>query len=130
MDARLKTFAVRSVAGIGALAAGIAGKAYADTPAFLPGLGNLGTSPITSNTSANSGHNLSLLANRIVDILLAIAFPLAFAAIVYSSYLLITSAGKPEAVQAARKNLTYLVTGIVVIVFGLFVVRFIITLFQ
>jgi membrane glycosyltransferase len=67
--------------------------------------------------------------NRIIEILLSLAYPLAFAAIVYSSFILITSNGNPDAFTKVKKNLTYLVTGLFLIVFSVVAIRFISSLF-
>ena len=63
-------------------------------------------------------------ANRIIEFLLSVAYPLAFAAIIYISYLLITSGGNPDAYGKVKKNITYLVTGLFLIVFAVIGIRF------
>jgi hypothetical protein len=100
----------------------LASTAYAQS---LPAL-NFQSGSVT-DTSAGTG--LSTLINHILDLLIAAAWPLAFIGIVYSAYILITSAGKVEAYAAVKKNVTFILTGILVIVLGLYGVRFIITLF-
>ena len=91
----------------------------------LPGL-NLQTGPLGST---EPGTGLAVLANRILDTLLAVAWPLAFIGILYSAYILISSAGKVEAYTTAKKNIGYLFIGITVIILGLYVIRGIIGIF-
>ncbi len=69
------------------------------------------------------------LFNKLLDILVRLAYPLAFIALLYTAYILITSAGKPEAYVTAKKNITYLVIGIFLILFAVIFVRFVTRLF-
>lgn len=70
------------------------------------------------------------LFNGILDIFIALAYPFAFVAILYTSYILISSSGKPEAYNTAKKNLLMVFTGIFLIVFAVVFVRFITRLFS
>lgn len=63
------------------------------------------------------------LANRIVQTLEAVAYPLAIAGIVYSAYVLITSVGNPDALKTAKKNIMYILTGVFLVVFALSIVN-------
>ena len=76
-----------------------------------------------------AGFGLVDFVNRIIEILLSLAYPLAFASIVYSAYVLITSNGNPDAFTKLKKNLTYLITGLFLIVFSVFGIRFLAGLF-
>ncbi|MBU6388972.1 hypothetical protein KGQ71_00475 [Patescibacteria group bacterium] len=60
-------------------------------------------------------HSIADIANRILNVLLVFAYPLAFLALLYSAYLLITSAGKSDAYTKVKKNILYLSIGIFVI---------------
>lgn len=71
-----------------------------------------------------------LLANRILDLLTAIAYPLAFLSLVYSAYLLITAGGKPEAWTTTKKNLLNLCIGVFLISFASIFVRLVVNLFK
>ena len=90
-------------------------KAYASDLITLP----------SGSLSTNPGEGVIAIVNRIIDLLLAVAYPLAFAAIIYSAYLLITSAGNPEAYVKTKKNVMYLITGMFLIVFAIIGVKFI-----
>ena len=92
----------------------------------LPAL-NLQVPSASPDNSAATG--IPVLLNRILNLLIAIAWPLAFAGLVYSAYTLLTSAGQVEAYSTVKKNIGFIVTGIVVIISGLYVIRFIITVF-
>lgn len=82
------------------------------TGAFL-GI-NFDAGPVASK---DANEILPNFAERIYHILTQLAYPLAFAAIIYTAYILLTSLGKPEGYERAKKNLIYLVTGIGLIVF-------------
>jgi formate/nitrite transporter FocA (FNT family) len=82
-----------------------------------------------NSTSTGAGSGAHDIADRALKLLLAFAYPIAFIGIVYTAYQLITSAGKPEPYAAAKKNLTYLVTGIFIITFAAVIVRFFINIF-
>jgi len=84
---------------------------------------------ITGAINDGPGVGIQSLAERILHILLAVAYPLAFIAILYSSYQLITSAGKPEPYAKAKANLINLFIGIFLIIIAGSIVRFFITLF-
>jgi len=86
-------------------------------------------SGITGPINDGPGTGVQALADRLLHILLAVAYPLAFIAIVYSSYQLIMSSGKPEPYAQAKKNLTYLFIGIFLITIAGSIVRFFVTLF-
>jgi hypothetical protein len=79
--------------------------------------------------NTDAGQGVQALFDRILRLMLVFAYPLAFVSLVYSAYLLITSAGKPEAYGAARKNINYLLVGSLIIIFAVYIVRFFITLF-
>lgn len=87
--------------------------------------------PTTSLPS--SGANANEIANHLADYILSVltylAYPLGFAAIVYSAYILVSSSGSPDAYAKAKKNVTYLVIGVFLIVFAIIIVNFIIGFF-
>lgn len=70
------------------------------------------------------------IANGILGLMTSFAYPLAFLAVMYSAFLLISSAGKPEAMVTAKKNISYVVIGIFLIVFAVVFVKFITGIFS
>lgn len=70
------------------------------------------------------------IANGILSLLTSLAYPLAFLALLYTAYILVSSLGKPEAYTTAKKNITYVVIGIFLIVFAVAMVRFVTGLFS
>jgi hypothetical protein len=86
--------------------------AVAATP--TPGL--LGGAGAINSTNANVAAGAFL--NRIADLLLAIALPLAILAVVFAAYSLIKSQGKPDGYANAKKYLIYVASGIFFIVFA------------
>lgn len=77
----------------------------------------------------SAGQGVQALFDRILRLLLVVAYPLAFFSLVYSAYLLITSTGKVEAYTTVRKNVGYLLIGSLIIIFSVYIVRFFITIF-
>jgi len=61
------------------------------------------------------------LANHILDFLTRVAYPLAFLGILYCAYLLLTSMGSADAWTKAKKNITYIMTGILLILFAVII---------
>ena len=78
------------------------------------------------NTAAGGG--IIDLVNRIIDLMISLAYPLAFFAILFIAYTLITSAGNPDAYVKSKKYIGYLVVGIFLIVFAVLGVRFVVGL--
>ena len=85
------------------------GTAYAANPSLT----GLPQGPLDNS----AGTGLTALANRIVDTLSFLAYPLAFAAIVYTAYVLITAGNSPDGWTKAKKNISYIVIGFF-LVFG------------
>jgi hypothetical protein len=85
--------------------------------AAAPAADQLGAVPQGAITS-DAKNGVTELASRLLNDLLFLAYPLSFAAVVYSAYLLISSAGNPDAWTKAKKNITNLVIGIFFIVFA------------
>lgn len=79
------------------------------------------------NTDAGTG--VQDLLNRIVNLMLALAFPLAFIGIVFSAWKLISSAGNAAALATAKKNIIYITIGIAVLTLGLVVIKVIYNVF-
>lgn len=71
-----------------------------------------------------------LIVNGVLGLITSLAYPLAFLAILYSAYILISSVGKPEAFTTAKKNISFLLIGIFLIVFAAAFVRFITGIFS
>lgn len=78
----------------------------------------------TGRLTEGAGTGAAAVANRIVDVLTFLIYPLAFASLVYSAYLLLSSAGNPDAWGKAKKNVTYIVTGVFLAVFAAIFVSF------
>jgi hypothetical protein len=73
---------------------------------------------------------LPSIGERIVALLLFFAYPLAFIGLLYSAYLLIVSAGKPEGYNNAKKNITFIITGIFIIVFTTALINIVVSIFK
>ncbi len=58
---------------------------------------------------------LPTVANRLANILIAVALPLAVIGILYSAFQLLTKSGDADAFKHAKQNVGYIATGIVVI---------------
>lgn len=86
--------------------------------------------PILPNLHLQSDTTFADVANHILNLMLAIALPLAFVAILYSAFILLTSGGKPEAYAQVKKNVIYLLTGFFLIIFSTIILRFVLTLFR
>lgn len=84
----------------------------------------------TGNLRQGAGVGVTDLFNRILDLLLAFAYPLAFISLAYCAYMLITSMGNPEAYAKTKKNVTYLVIGLFLVIFAAIIVRFFINIFS
>lgn len=80
----------------------------------------------TGALDPGAGTGVDALVARILDTLLAFGYPLAFISILVSSYVLISGSGKPDAYTKVRKNLLYLCTGTILIVFATIIVRFVV----
>ena len=63
------------------------------------------------------------IANNFASFLLWLAWPLGSIAIFYTAYLLVTSGGKPDAMEKGKKNLIYLVSGLALIIFAVVILR-------
>lgn len=72
---------------------------------------------------------LPYVLNLVLSQLVSFAYPLGFICLLYCAYILITSAGKPEAYTKAKQNVTYLAIGIFLIVFAVVFLRFVTGLF-
>lgn len=88
--------------------------------------GILGAGQPLDNTAATGVSNL---LNRIVSLMLAFAFPLAFIGLVVSAWKLISSGGDATAVATAKKNIGYLAMGIFVLTLGLYAVKLVYSIF-
>ena len=55
--------------------------------------------------------------------LTALAYPLAFAAILYTAYLLIMSGGKPDGFATVKKNIVFVTTGLFLIIFAVIICK-------
>ena len=79
---------------------------------------------------SNANDNVALFLNRIAEILLTVAIPLAIIGVIYAAFALITAAGKPDGYVKAKKYLLAVTTGIFVIVFAALLVKLSYNLFQ
>jgi hypothetical protein len=73
---------------------------------------------------------LPLVANRIADIMAALAYPLAFVGIIYSVYLLIVNSGNADALKTTKKNIGYIAGGIFLLVFTAIILNFFARIFR
>jgi hypothetical protein len=73
------------------------------------------------SNAANSG--VGALANRIIDTLSFLAYPLAFAAIVYTAYVLITAGNSPDGWTKAKKNVSFILIGFFLIFGAIIFIR-------
>ena len=93
-----------------------------DSIKFLPiAIGGINTSALPDDEN----QILPAFVNKIGDFLLVLAYPAALIGLAYTAYILITSIGKPEAITTAKKNITYIVTGIFIIYFSQYIIQFI-----
>jgi hypothetical protein len=67
---------------------------------------------------------LPTLANRLADIIAALAYPLAFIGIVYSVYLLIVNSGSPDALKKTKQNIIYIAVGIFILLTASIIIGF------
>ncbi len=73
---------------------------------------------IPDNLSATDAADIPFkVADRIVSTLITISYPLAFLALLFCAYLLISSAGNPDAYAKVKKNVMNVVIGVFLIVF-------------
>ncbi|HSI20841.1 MAG TPA: hypothetical protein VLA04_04055 [Verrucomicrobiae bacterium] len=93
------------------------------------GLINLPLGEITPKGS-DPNSLLPALANRLADIMSAIAYPLAFVGIVYSVYLLIANSGNPDAFKTTKKNIVNIAGGIFLLVFSVILFNFVANIFN
>ncbi len=70
------------------------------------------------------------LANHIANILTALVIPIAVVGIIYSAYILISSQGNPDAYKVVKKNMSYLIGGIAIILFATYIFNFVVGFFQ
>jgi hypothetical protein len=89
---------------------------------------NLPAAPDLSGSNVNQ--NVALFLNRVAEILLVLAIPLAIMGIIFTASTLIQAAGKPDGYVKAKKMLLYIVTGIFIIVFAAVFIRLSYSLFQ
>lgn len=88
----------------------------------------IGTGGFTGPLDTKAGTGIVALAERIYQLFIAVAYPLAFIALLYVSYTLITSAGNPEGYAKAKKQMIYVITGIFLIVFSTVLINLVIGL--
>ncbi len=79
--------------------------------------------PADNTLSTEPNQAVGDLFNRLSEFLIALAFPLAIAAIIYSAYMLLTSQGKPEAYEKTKKNILYLIIGMFFMIFSSIMVK-------
>jgi len=70
------------------------------------------------------------IANQIASILTSLVIPIAVAGIIYSAYILISSQGNPDAYKVVKKNVTFLLGGIAIILFATYIFNFVAGFFQ
>lgn len=67
----------------------------------------------------------SFINKNLFGIFLSLAGVLTLLCIIYSAFILQTSSGNPERIKKARQNLTSCITGLLVIIFSIFILRII-----
>ena len=90
--------------------------------ALAAGIFNFNVGEINSSTTNSLP---DAFVSRALQIMGDIAIPLAIVAIIYSSYTLITGAGSPDAMEKAKKNISYLVGGLALILFARILFNFV-----
>lgn len=91
----------------------------ASFPASIFHIGDIGQIQTTDPTKTSyTGDLFTSVANIILRMLEYLAYPLAIIGILYTGFILVSSVGKPEAVTTAKKNFTYIATGIFLIAFA------------
>ena len=83
-----------------------------------------------NGTNPSPGSIPQALANHVANLLTALVIPIAVAGIIYSAYILITSQGNPDAYKKVKQNITYLLTGIAVILFASYLFNFVASFFR
>lgn len=96
--------------------------------ALAAGLINLPVGKLSGTDDPNG--ILPAIANRIANILTALAYPLAFAGIIYSVYMLIANSGNPDALKTTKKNIGYIMGGIFILVLTLTLFNVVTSLFK
>lgn len=92
---------------------------------------DLGLTTAKPLDSGDASANVANFFNRIAEILLVVALPLAaFGLLYFIAAGLIQGGGKPEAWASAKKNFMYIVIGIFIIVFAVVLVRLVTNLFK
>ena len=72
----------------------------------------------TGKLSTAPGAGVQALGDRILQILVDLAYPLAIICIIYTAYILISSSNSPDGYTKAKKNITYLIIGVFLIIFA------------
>lgn len=93
--------------------------------AFQFGLSD--ASELQNAENANSA--VAAFFNRIAEILLVIAIPLALAGIIFAAIALIRASGNPDGYKQAKKIVLYVLTGFIFIALAVVMVRFMTSLF-
>ena len=84
-------------------------------------------SELKNADKANSA--VAAFFNRIAEILLAIAIPLALAGIIFAAIALIKASGNPDGYKQAKKIILYILSGFIFIALAVVLVRFMTSLF-
>lgn len=87
-----------------------------------------GAEELQNAETANSA--IAALFNRIAEILLVVAIPLALVGIIFAAISLIQAAGNPEGYKQVKKTIMMILTGFVFIALAAVIVRFLVSLFQ
>lgn len=98
---------------------------------FLPVVTFAATPPVISEIiwPASKFNNTTDLVVGIINILLFFAGAAAVFAIIYSGIMYITASGDVAKAEAARKNLTWAITGIILVLLSLAIVNWVIAIF-
>ena len=92
---------------------------------------SISDAPTLVGSGAPTANNaVAAVLNRIAELMLVIAIPLAIIGVIYAAIALIRAAGKPDGYTNAKKYLLAVTTGIFLIVFAVIIVRLVYNLFQ
>lgn len=99
-----------------------------ETP-FVAGILNLPVGDLGLGNNADPNAILPAVANRIADILTALAYPIAFIGIIYTVYTLVANSGNPDALKTAKKNIGYIAGGIFLFILSVAIFNLVVRIF-
>ena len=91
---------------------------------------SLSTTDANTLSEGRADAAVQVFFNHLAEILLTVALPLAFIAIVFAAYKLIVAQGNPDAYKNAKNVMMYVLLGIFFVVFAAIIVRFLYNLIK